>query len=138
EVAAPQRKSGGKGAAMPNPPRVSVGGGRRIDYDLSGIPTTSGSFTEEHPMQHTAGFAALAMLALISGTARADRLVLVAGGGTGSDGPAKQAKLQMPFGVDVDHDGNLYLVEFTGSNRVRRVDPKGNLTTIAGTGEKGK
>lgn len=76
-------------------------------------------------------------LLLLSGTARADRLVLVAGGGSGSDGPATQAKLHSPFGVDVDRDGNLYLVEFTGGNRVRRVDPKGNLTTIAGTGEKG-
>jgi sugar lactone lactonase YvrE len=67
----------------------------------------------------------------------ADKLVLVAGGGTGADGsPATQAKLAAPFGVDFDKSGNLYLVEFTGQ-RVLKVDGKGVLTAVAGTGQKG-
>jgi sugar lactone lactonase YvrE len=62
---------------------------------------------------------------------------LVAGGGQGSDGtPAALAKLVTPFGVDFDKAGNLYFVEFTGQ-RVRRIDTRGILTTIAGTGQKG-
>jgi len=69
--------------------------------------------------------------------ALADKLVLVAGGGNGADGtPATEAKLVSPFGVDFDKAGNLYLVELTGQ-RVRKVDTKGILTTIAGTGQKG-
>jgi DNA-binding beta-propeller fold protein YncE len=69
--------------------------------------------------------------------ARAEKLVLVAGGGDGGDGgPAREAKLQMPFGVDFDRAGNLFLVEFTG-HRVRKIDRKGLLSTVAGTGEKG-
>jgi DNA-binding beta-propeller fold protein YncE len=69
--------------------------------------------------------------------ARADRLVLVAGGGEGSDGtPARDAKLQTPFGVEFDRSENLFFVEFTGQ-RVRKIDRKGTLTTVAGTGEKG-
>src|SRR5262249_41450476 len=69
--------------------------------------------------------------------AQADKLVLVAGGGNGPDGsPATEAKLQGPFGVDFDKDGNMYLVEMTG-HRVRKVDTKCILTTSAGTGEKG-
>ncbi len=68
---------------------------------------------------------------------RADKLVLVAGGGSGGDGTAAaQAKLVTPFGVDSDRSGNFYLVEFTGY-RVRKIDPWGILTTVAGTGEKG-
>jgi DNA-binding beta-propeller fold protein YncE len=69
--------------------------------------------------------------------AGAEKLVLVAGGGSGPDGTAAaQAKLRTPFGVDFDHSGNLYLVEFTGY-RVRKIELQGILTTIAGTGEKG-
>jgi DNA-binding beta-propeller fold protein YncE len=69
--------------------------------------------------------------------ARADKLVLVAGGGDGGDGgSARAAKLQAPFGVDFDRDGNLYFIEFIG-HRVRKIDRKGVLHTIAGTGEKG-
>ncbi|HEV3078306.1 MAG TPA: hypothetical protein VGY66_00945 [Gemmataceae bacterium] len=68
---------------------------------------------------------------------RADKLVLVAGGGDGADGsPAIQAKLTGPFGVAFDRSGNLFIVEMTGQ-RVRKVDRNGVLTAIAGTGEKG-
>ena len=65
------------------------------------------------------------------------KIVLVAGGGEGGDGsPALEAKLNSPFGVDFDSKGNLYFVEMLG-NRVRKIDPKGILTTIAGDGKKG-
>ncbi|HTU19412.1 MAG TPA: hypothetical protein VMG10_15230 [Gemmataceae bacterium] len=72
-----------------------------------------------------------------SAPARAEKIVLAAGGGDGGDGgPAREAKLQTPFGVDFDRAGNLYFVEFTG-HRVRKIDRKGILSTVAGTGEKG-
>jgi outer membrane protein assembly factor BamB len=70
----------------------------------------------------------------------AERVVLVAGGGENADSSvpvkATEAKLDSPFGVDFDLAGNLYLVEMTG-NHVRKLDKKGMLTVIAGTGEKG-
>src|SRR5687768_16935435 len=63
--------------------------------------------------------------------------VLVAGGGTGGDGvPATQARLVEPFAVARDSRGNLYIAE-TGANRVRRMDPTGLLTTVAGRGGRG-
>jgi DNA-binding beta-propeller fold protein YncE len=63
--------------------------------------------------------------------------VLVAGGGTGEDGvPATQGKLNEPFAVARDDDGSLYIAEM-GGNRVRKVDPTGILTTVAGSGAKG-
>jgi len=69
--------------------------------------------------------------------ARAEKIVLVAGEGEGGDGgPAREAKLQMPFAVDFDRSGNLFLAEYIGQ-RVRKIDSKGIITTIAGTGEKG-
>jgi hypothetical protein len=68
----------------------------------------------------------------------AAKLVLVAGGGTNSADAIKatDAKLSAPFGVDFDKAGNLYLVELN-SNRVCRVDKRGLITTVAGTGTKG-
>jgi DNA-binding beta-propeller fold protein YncE len=75
-------------------------------------------------------------MAAFATAARADRIVLVAGGGNGTDGPAQEAMLKMPFGVDSDRAGNLYLVEYQGQ-RVRKVDAKGMLSTVAGTGQKG-
>jgi DNA-binding beta-propeller fold protein YncE len=73
----------------------------------------------------------------IASLARADKIVLIAGGGTAEDGAqAAQAKLLTPFGVAFDGSGNLYLVEYTGQ-RVRRIDSKGVISTIAGSGRKG-
>ena len=81
-------------------------------------------------------FCLLACLASAS-LARADKVVLVAGGGTAGDGAdATTAKLLAPFGVAFDGSGNLYFVEFTGQ-RLRRIDGLGIISTVAGTGEKG-
>src|SRR5215510_8931434 len=68
---------------------------------------------------------------------RADNIVLVAGGGEGSENaPATGAKLFQPFGIDRDATGNLFFVEIDG-HRVCRIDKSGILTKIAGTGNKG-
>ena len=70
--------------------------------------------------------------------ARADRLVLVAGGGTKEDhAAATEIKLTAPFGVDFDDADNLYLVEMAGGERVRKMGRDGLLHIIAGTGAKG-
>jgi DNA-binding beta-propeller fold protein YncE len=69
--------------------------------------------------------------------ALADKLVLVAGGGTGVEGvPATTAKLVQPFGVDFDGAGNMYIVEL-GGHRVLKVDGKGTLSILGGNGQKG-
>ena len=70
----------------------------------------------------------------------AEKILLVAGGGSGTNSSAAvkatEAKLSAPFGVDFDRHGNLYLVEMTGQ-RARKMDKSGTLTVAAGTGEKG-
>ena len=65
-----------------------------------------------------------------------ERIVLVAGGGTSAAGPAKDARLVAPFGIDFDKGGNAFLVELSGG-RVLKIDSKGTLATIGGSDEKG-
>src|SRR5436305_1660461 len=80
---------------------------------------------------------AIPLLALFAPApaARADKVVLVAGGGDGPDGsPATQAKLVAPFAVDFAADGSLLFVEMTGGERLRQIAADGTLTTLAGTG----
>lgn len=55
----------------------------------------------------------------------------------GDKGPALEVNIGDPFGVEFGPDGALYICEVR-HHRIRRLDPKtGELTTIAGTGEKG-
>jgi len=66
---------------------------------------------------------------------------LVAGNGgqgaTGDGGPATEATLRGPSDVDVDDDGNIYIVD-RGNHKIRRVDgTTGIITTVAGTGTAG-
>ena len=68
-------------------------------------------------------------------------VITVAGNGlrgySGDGGPAVAAQLDTPSGVAVDRSGNLYIGD-TGNQRIRKVDLAGNITTIAGTGKKGR
>ena len=74
---------------------------------------------------------------VVGNAARADeKLVLVAGGGSESEGPAVKAKLVGPFGVAFAPGGTMFIVEMTGL-RILKVDAKGMLTPFAGTGKKG-
>jgi len=65
------------------------------------------------------------------------RLTLVAGTGAfaegGDGGQATNADLQAPTGMAFDRSGNLYVADLWG-DRVRRIDAKGIITTIAGSG----
>lgn len=54
----------------------------------------------------------------------------------GDGGPAEFARLNLPFGVAVDREDNLYIADL-GNHRVRKVDAGGTMTTVAGTGIKG-
>lgn len=52
------------------------------------------------------------------------------------DGSATEAQFDRPYGLAVDHDGNLFVTETVG-NKIRRVAPDGSVVTVAGTGETG-
>lgn len=57
-------------------------------------------------------------------------------GHSGDGGPAVQAQLNNPFGVIRGPDGCIYFCEFDGQV-VRKVDAKGIISTVAGSGRKG-
>jgi sugar lactone lactonase YvrE len=54
-------------------------------------------------------------------------------GHSGDNGPATAAKVNEPYGIAIDGLNNIYFADF-GSNYVRKIDPSGVITTIAGTG----
>ncbi len=64
-------------------------------------------------------------------------IVTVAGNGTegyaGDGGPATRAQLSSPTGTAVDGAGNLYIAD-DKNDRVRRVDSRGVITTVARAG----
>jgi sugar lactone lactonase YvrE len=58
----------------------------------------------------------------------------IAGDSAGDGGPAGQAHLNGPRGIAADDAGNLYIAEEQGA-RIRRIDPSGTISTIAGNGQ---
>jgi sugar lactone lactonase YvrE len=54
----------------------------------------------------------------------------------GDGGPAIQAQLNSPRGIAIDSSKNLYIAD-TDNHRIRRVDKKGIITTLAGNGDYG-
>jgi gliding motility-associated-like protein len=52
------------------------------------------------------------------------------------DGPVATATFNTPVGLAIDKAGNIYVAE-GGGNKIRKISPTGNVTTIAGTGATG-
>ncbi|MBT3601856.1 MAG: hypothetical protein HN521_02210, partial [Candidatus Latescibacteria bacterium] len=62
-------------------------------------------------------------------------IVTIAGGGTeeGENIPATDVGLDLPLGISLDAQGNIFIAD-TENHRIRRVDiTTGNITTVAGT-----
>src|SRR5262245_24696358 len=64
-------------------------------------------------------------------------LTVVAGNGTpgysGDGGPAIAAQFHYIHALAVDASGNIFIAD-TNNNRVRKINPAGSVTTVAGTG----
>ncbi|MGH9023480.1 MAG: hypothetical protein ACRDV9_10340 [Acidimicrobiia bacterium] len=57
-------------------------------------------------------------------------------GGDGDDGPATEAEVTEPRTISLDGNGSLYISEGSEAevSRIRKVDPRGKITRLAGTG----
>ena len=68
------------------------------------------------------------------------QLVNVVGTGysgySGDGGPATKAKMNLPAGLAFDREGNLYISD-RANHRVRKVNTRGIITTVAGNGTAG-
>jgi sugar lactone lactonase YvrE len=53
-----------------------------------------------------------------------------------ADGAANEAKFNTPSAIAIDKDGNLFIAD-TANNRIRKIDAKAQVTTVAGTGAAG-
>jgi sugar lactone lactonase YvrE len=56
-----------------------------------------------------------------------------AGFDDGDETAATSARLHWPIGLALDKQGNLYIAD-AGNNRIRKVDARGRITTVAGSG----
>ncbi|MBI3090904.1 MAG: hypothetical protein HYY96_09575 [Candidatus Tectomicrobia bacterium] len=72
---------------------------------------------------------------IISTVAGSGPIGLNQGHFSGDGGPATSAGLSLPTGVAIATDGSLYIADYFNS-RVRKVDPGGIITTVAGSGER--
>jgi uncharacterized protein (TIGR03437 family) len=66
-------------------------------------------------------------------------ITTVSGNGTlglSGDGTATTLAMLSPFGVTADSSGNLYVAE-SATNRIRKIDTTGNITTAVGDGNQG-
>lgn len=62
---------------------------------------------------------------------------IFAGGVEGfADGQGEQAQFNTPSGLAIDKKNNIYVAD-TGNNAIRKISPKGLVTTIAGNGKAG-
>jgi len=70
----------------------------------------------------------------------AGTMTTVAGNGvaefSGDGGPASAAGLYYPSGIFVNSDGAIYIAD-SFNDRIRKIDPTGTITTIAGTDDTG-
>jgi sugar lactone lactonase YvrE len=63
------------------------------------------------------------------------RVTTIAGDGTPLVRDGKQSGFSDPFGVAIAGDGTIYVADAGESNRIRKISPDGNVTTLAGGSE---
>ena len=120
-----------------------VAGNGRAGSPQDGVPATSAHLSASGPIAtdpmgniYTVDPSIRVRRISVNGT-----ITTVAGNGTvgssGDGGPATSAQFSEIQSLAADGAGNLYVVDASGSNRVRRVSANGIVTTVAGNGTAG-
>jgi sugar lactone lactonase YvrE len=100
---------------------------------ISGLPLRNSNLERRENMKLRL-LLSCAIFATGFGALAGDSIVSIAGGGSNStDGPALEANFDQAEGLAIDSAGNIYVAD-TQHNRVCKIDPAGNMTTIAGDG----
>jgi hypothetical protein len=124
----------------------TVAGDGTSHYSGDGGPATSAGFSTTGAVVDTAGnlYIADPFSSRIRKVSPDGVISTFAGDGgdgyAGDGGPATSASLSMSYTgnpLAVDTSGNLYIAD-EQNHRVRRVDPDGIITTVAGTGRNGE
>ena len=96
-------------------------------YTITAYASLSG-YLDSNPQSATFPFLAEGTIITIAGNGTA--------GYSGDGGPATESSLNFPQGIYVDLSGNVYIAD-CNNNRIRRVDPNGIISTLAGNGSAG-
>lgn len=96
---------------------------RTVAVDGEGRIFVTDTYNHRILMVHPSG-----VTTVVAGTGRA--------GYGGDGGPAVEARLKRPHGIAVDDAGNVYVAD-SPNHRIRRIDPAGIISTVAGTGKEG-
>jgi sugar lactone lactonase YvrE len=106
-------------------------------YDLAVAADGSILVIEAGAVFNGGGFFAFPQISRITSDGKIARF---AGNGSlasaGDGGPARDAQFNLPWEIAAAPNGNVYVVERSG-NRVRLIDPKGVISTVAGDGTAG-
>jgi sugar lactone lactonase YvrE len=128
----------------PPPPNISTVAGSATDgFSGDGGPATAARLENPRAVAVDAGgnmFIADTDNSRVRKVTASGVISTVAGTGAfgfgGDGGPATAAQLNQPYGVAVGNDGSVFIAD-RFNHRVRKVDPSGTISTVAGTGVSG-
>lgn len=122
---------------------TTIAGSTFSGYSGDGGPATSAQLNQPSGIAtHTSGNIYIADLSnsAIRKIDPSGIITTIAGNGTpgysGDGGPATAALLNAPMDVVADNFGNIFIADWT-NHCVRKINPSGIITTIAGNGSKG-
>ena len=119
---------GSSSTTYPGDGRVSTAIGLNQPWGIAINPVTNEVYVADQSNQRVVKVSAAGVVTSVAGTGTA--------GYNGDNIAASTARLSAPARIAFDPAGNLYIAD-SGNNRIRKVNPAGVITTVAGTGTAG-
>jgi len=106
-------------------------------FVISGFKKISGSMKHNSTVRKRIFFLLISILQIQILHAQSYQVSTYAGSTGGfADGDTATAKFKKPFGMCIDHAGNLYIAD-PENHRIRKIDAAGQVTTVGGDGTAG-